>query len=105
MTFYDLASLETRNTTDFGNAQAHDNSNVTIADGGHTGFNAYSWNGGAAPIRHHFKQMRGDEYYINQYANDHRDQHAIVAVVDASHTFLKWKHHPGEINDRSQPVR
>ena len=50
VTFYDLASP--RNTGKCHRfqlgAQAHDNSNVTIADSGLTGFNGYSGNGGAA---------------------------------------------------------
>ena len=50
VTFYDLASP--RNTGKCHRfqlgAQAHDNSNITIADSGHTGFNGYSGNGGAA---------------------------------------------------------
>ena len=49
VTFYDLASP--RNTGKCHRfqlgAQAHDNSAVTIADSGLTGFNAYSGNGGA----------------------------------------------------------
>ena len=49
VTFYDLASP--RNTGKCHRfqlgAQAHDNSSVTIADSGHTGFNAFSGSGGA----------------------------------------------------------